>query len=131
MGRKKKQSDLLTEFEIKIMNVVWTLRSATVNDVVEKLRTYDYAYTTISTVMRGLEQKGILSPVKNGKAHIYVPELSRDEFESKALGHFVKNVFSEEPSLLFKRLVDSENLSLADLDELKDLIDGKLKSAAC
>ena len=73
MGRKKKTSEMLTDFELQIMTVIWKLRSATVTDVVEKLSGEDYAYTTISTMMRLLEQRGILSTVKNGKTHIYVP----------------------------------------------------------
>ena len=59
MGRKKKESDLLTDFELRIMNLIWILRSATAKDIVQKFRKENYAYTTISTIMRNLEKKEI------------------------------------------------------------------------
>ena len=127
MGRNKKTSDLLTDFELQIMNIVWKLRSATVTDVIEKLpANKDYAYTTISTMMRLLEQRGILSTVKNGKTHIYVPEISQVDYEGKALNHVVQSLFRDEPTHLVRRLIDSKNLSASELDELRQMIDQKL-----
>ncbi len=126
MGRKKKTSEMLTDFELQIMTVIWKLRSATVTDVVEKLSGEDYAYTTISTMMRLLEQRGILSTVKNGKTHIYVPEITKADYEGKALNHVVQNLFQDEPLHLVRRLIDTKDLSMAELDELKLLVEKQL-----
>lgn len=122
MGRKKKTSDLLTAFEIKIMTIIWALRSATVADVRQRLKTESFAYTTISTVMRLLEQKGMLSSVKNGKTHIYVPEINRDEYEVKALDNLIQTLFREDPSYLMQSLMKSSFLRQADLDEMRELL---------
>lgn len=122
MGRKKKTSDLLTDLEIKIMTIIWALRSATVADVRQRLKTESFAYTTVSTVMRVLEQKGMLSSVKNGKTHIYVPEINRDEYELKALDHLIETLFREDPSHLMQVLLKSSFLRQADLDEMREFL---------
>lgn len=129
MGRSKKSSELLTEFELQIMNVIWKLRSATVTDVMERLSPgKNYAYTTISTMMRLLEQRQILSTVKNGKTHIYVPEIQKAAYEKRALNHIVQNLFHDEPTNLVRTLIESKGLSHAELDELRQMIDRELEA---
>jgi predicted transcriptional regulator len=122
MGRKKKESDLLTDFELRIMNLIWILRSATAADIVQKFKKESYAYTTISTIMRNLEKKEILSVVKNGKTHIYVPEISREEYQMRALNYILKTVFGEDPTFLMQTLLGSSYLRPADVDEIKYLL---------
>ncbi len=123
MGRNKKTTDFLSDLELQIMNVVWRLRSATVHDVIERLPRNDYAYTTISTVMRVLEQKGALSPVKNGKSHIYVPQFSREKYEMKALEKMIDELFQGEPTHLVRRLLQIVENQPAELAEIQNYIE--------
>ena len=124
MGRKAiKNKSYLTDLELKVMSVIWRLRSATVQDIAEQMKKESFAYTTLSTVCRLLENQKILESVKNGRSHIYVPVLQKEDYESKALEQVVKNVFESEPSALVRRLIQNESLSLADLAELRELIE--------
>ena len=57
MGRKKKaDSKLLTDAELKIMNIIWSGTEFSVHQILENLGS-DYAYNTASTIVRILEQK--------------------------------------------------------------------------
>ncbi|MFT7588519.1 MAG: BlaI family penicillinase repressor, partial [Limisphaerales bacterium] len=52
---------LLTDLELKVMNVLWTLKKGFVKDVIAKWPEQPLpAYNTISTVIRILEDKGYI-----------------------------------------------------------------------
>lgn len=126
MVRKTKQVEqrLLTEVELELMTVLWKLGEGSVADVMASLPTErKLAYTSVSTILRILEQKEILLTRKEGRGHIYIPKLQKPEYEAKAVQHVVNNVFDGTPVALVKQLLGSGALKAQDLDELKVLID--------
>ena len=68
MARKK--SPTLTEAELRLMEVLWQKRSATIADVTEALPPPPIAYNTVLTTMRILEQKGYVSHEEQGRAYL-------------------------------------------------------------
>src|ERR1700722_13868432 len=97
MGSAK--GKLLTEVELELMAILWKLKEGTVHEVLEQLTSErDLAYTTVSTMLRILEQKKILKSRKEGRGHIYFPLLTKDEYEATSLHHLVKKVFDGTPS---------------------------------
>lgn len=123
---KAKESDnkLLTEVELELMNILWKLGEGSVNDVIENLsKGRDLAYTSVSTILRILEQKGILKTRKEGRGHVYIPILAKTEYESKTVKHVVDRVFDGTPVALVRQLLDSVELNEADLKELRNLIE--------
>ena len=69
------------------MDRLWSWgRPATVRDVVDDLQTYrEIAYTTVMTVMDNLYRKGALRRQKDGRAWLYEPVRSRDEYVADLL----------------------------------------------
>ena len=97
MARKK--TPTLTEAEIRLMNVVWDKGKATVNEVIEALpRKARPAYNSVLTIMRILEEKGYLKHIKEGRAHVYCPRVTRDQAQRKVVRHLVKRFFGIRPS---------------------------------
>lgn len=123
MGRKKKESSkILTETELKIMNVIWSMSEGSVHQILEALGE-DYAYNTVSTIVRVLEQKGFVSSRKDGRTHIYASTIPKEEYEDVGLENMVDGLFGGTPLALMKRMIDSGKLSANDLAELKKLIE--------
>lgn len=81
------------------------------------------AYTTVSTILRILEQKGFLSARKEGRGHIYQPSVSKPDYEGRTVRDVVERVFEGAPVALARQLLQNENLSGADLAELRRLIE--------
>jgi predicted transcriptional regulator len=122
--KKAKDSKMLTETELELMNHLWKLGQGTVNDVIEQLpKERDLAYTSVSTIMRILEQKGALKSRKEGRGHLYIPVLKKSDYEAKTVKHVVDRVFDGAPVALVKQLLDTGGLNDADLRELRALID--------
>jgi len=122
---KSKEIDtkMLTETELELMTILWRINEGSVGDVMEHLpKERNLAYTSVSTILRILEQKGILAPRKEGRGHIYKPLLRKADYEAKAVNHVVDRVFDGTPVALVKQLLDSGKLNSQDLLDLKALI---------
>ena len=123
MKRKSKVGKLLTEVELEMMNILWKRGSGTVNDVLQALPPRrKLAYTSVSTMLRILEQKGALSSKKEGRGHTYFPELAKQEYETKSVQHLVTNVFGGAPSQLVQRLLEAESITEEELQSIRDLL---------
>jgi predicted transcriptional regulator len=123
MGRKKKdeQESLLTPLELEVMTQLWKTGGSSAHEVLETLPG-DYAYTTVSTVLRILLQKGAVEAQASGRQHIYKPVVTKDDYESRTLKHVVTTVFDGEPASLMRRLLDDKALSKKELDEIRALL---------
>jgi predicted transcriptional regulator len=119
---------LLTETELEIMSILWRLGEGTVNEVMERLPAdRKLAYTSVSTMLRILEQKKIVGSKKIGRGHLYSPLLVKEKYEAASLNHLVKKVFDGTPTSLVKRLLDVGNISDEDLREIENLIEERKK----
>lgn len=124
MGRKPKElNKMLTDAELELMSILWRLGEGTVAEVIEHLpKNRDLAYTTVSTILRILEQKKVVQTRKEGRGHVYFPLLAKEAYEQRTLKHMVANVFDGTPMALVKKLVQTTDLTQKDLQDLKQLI---------
>jgi predicted transcriptional regulator len=114
---------MLTDVELELMTVLWKLGEGSVADVIAQLpKERDLAYTSVSTMLRILEQKKILTARKEGRGHTYVPVLKKAAYESKAVRHVMDKVFEGTPVALVKQLLSTVDLDQNELAELKALI---------
>jgi predicted transcriptional regulator len=125
MARKSRaRSDKpLTATELEMMNVIWRLGPCSVRQVVEALRPQrELAYTSVSTIVRILEQKGYVLSLKEGRGHLYQPAVSKQAYQASSLERLVSNVFDGTPALLVQRLLDSKQLSARELQRIRALL---------
>ena len=110
----------LTATELEMMNVMWRIGPCSVHQIVEALLPQrQLAYTSVSTIVRILEQKGYVRSRKEGRGHLYEPTIQKEAYQVASLQHLVSNVFDGTPTLLVQRLVDSEQLGPEQLDEIR------------
>jgi predicted transcriptional regulator len=106
------------------MTLLWRQGGGTVADVLAALPPErQLAYTSVSTILRILEQKKVLASEKVGRGHRYVPLVAKQDYEAFALEQVVGKVFDGEPLALVRRLVDTNGLTRKDIAELKALLD--------
>lgn len=121
MAKKSRPIDKpLTATELEMMNVLWRLAPCSVHQVMEALRPErQLAYTSVSTIVRILEQKGYVRSRKEGRGHLYEPTIPKEAYQVASLQHLVSNVFDGTPTLLVQRLVDSDQLDAEELDKIR------------
>ncbi|MBC7141750.1 MAG: BlaI/MecI/CopY family transcriptional regulator [Rhodobacteraceae bacterium] len=124
----KKKTKFLTEVELEFMSKLWDRGAATVREVQDALApARKLAYTSAATILRILEQKQFVTSTKQGKTFIYKATLSKDAYQSRSLKNLSEKLFDNAPATLVARLVDDDDLSQEALDEIRALIDKRLR----
>ena len=127
---KKKDSEIrLGRLEMQIMNVVWEKGKATVHDVKDALgKGRKPAYSTILTMMRKIEAKGYLEHDVDNRTYVYRPAISQNIARRSILGDILDRLFEGSPALLLNSLVEQNQVSKEELDQLKKLIEEVTKN---
>jgi len=113
-------SIILTRQELEIMKVVWERGSAKVGEVCEIISNRKpTAYTTILTLMGILEEKGVLSHARSGRAYVYRPLLSRQRATRNQIEDVVTRFFEGRPEKLVESLLQ---YSLVDPDQIETAV---------
>jgi predicted transcriptional regulator len=109
------------------MQVLWRQGEATVHQVLDRLPGRRPAYTTISTVLRILEQKGAVGSRREGKGrgHVYFPRVAKQDYEVRSLRDLVGRVFDGTPASLVRCLVEDADLSASDVAAIRAVLDGR------
>jgi BlaI family transcriptional regulator, penicillinase repressor len=93
-GERRRSILDLAPFELDCMNALWPLGEATVKQVQESLMARrPRAYTTIMTILDRLEQKGIVTRRKVGRAYLYRASLLAAEAQQSAVQQLVAGFF--------------------------------------
>ena len=120
MSRKK--ALVLTDHELRLMDVLWDRGRGTVAEVVESLAPPPLAYSTVLTTLRTLEQKGYLAHEEDGRAYVYRPIVARDDAAKSAMHHLLDRFFDSSPGALAVQLLDETRLSDDDLAAIEKLL---------
>lgn len=120
MSRKK--AVVLTDHELRLMDVIWQLGRATVADVVESLQPPPLAYSTVLTTLRTLEQKGYIAHDEDGRAYVYRPIVAREDAAKSAVRHVLDRFFGSSPGALAVTLLDDTRLSDDDVAAIKRML---------
>ncbi len=105
------------------MKVVWRLESATVRQVYEALLEHRrIAYTTVMTMMNILEQKGFLKKRQEDRAYIYSPTQPQKQVIGSLVRDFVNRVFNGSAEPLLLHLVEDQQLTEKELEDVRKLI---------
>jgi predicted transcriptional regulator len=105
------------------MTILWRIGEGTVHAVIAELPSgRDLAYTTVSTMLRILEQKRFVRSRKAGRGHVYVPAVAKSDYERTAIRQVVGRVFDGAAVSLVRRLVEEETLTREELDAMREII---------
>jgi predicted transcriptional regulator len=118
----RKKSLVLTDHELRLMEVLWLRGHASVADVVESLAPPPLAYSTVLTTLRTLEQKGYIDHEEDGRAYVYRPLVARDEAAKSATRHLLDRFFGSSPGALAVTLLDGTQLTDDDVAKIQRLL---------
>jgi BlaI family transcriptional regulator, penicillinase repressor len=114
-----------TDRELDVMAVLWRNGSGTVTEVRDALDD-SFAYTTVLTVLRTLEDKGFITHVAEGRAHRYLPAVTPKIAGQSALSRVLDKIFDGSPEMLLTQLVSDRDLETDELLRLRELLDNRL-----
>lgn len=102
---------------------MWTLGEGVVRDVIDKLAPENPPYQTVSSIIRILEEKGYLGHKAYGRTHVYFPIVKEEDFRQNSLQRLVSNYFSGSAGNLVSSMVENEDLSEAEIENIRKILD--------
>jgi BlaI family transcriptional regulator, penicillinase repressor len=113
----------LTRKEEEAMKILWKARKGFIKDLIGFHPEPKPLYTTFSSIIRGLEEKGYVGHKAYGKNHEYYPLVKKDEFRKKFMKDVVSDYFGSSYKNVVSFFVDEKKLSADDLKKLIQIIE--------
>lgn len=119
-----KKSDTLTKSEMQVMNALWEMPDGgCIHDIIARYPDPKPAYTTVSTFLKILLNKGFVEFRKlSGKTHTYYPLVSKENYTNQVMTDVKDSFFGGSGSSLVKFFVEKEKLSKSEVKELIEII---------
>lgn len=115
--------------QLRIMQLLWDRGRASAREITEALSESEpVAHSTVQTLLRQLEAKGAIAHEAEGRTFLFYPKLKEDRVRRSAVRDLVERVFGGDVGGLVAHLLRNENVSHAELDELRRLIDEQRKA---
>lgn len=113
----------LTAKEEELMGYFWEKGPLFVKEIVEFYAEPKPHFNTLSTIVRGLEEKNYLSHRAFGNTYQYYPIISEEEFRKGTLTKVVSKYFNDSYLNVISSLVKEEKISLDDLKQLIEQVE--------
>ncbi len=118
----------ISDAEWLVMKVLWQDSPLTAPSVIEQLKPEtNWNPKTIQTLIGRLVKKGALGVNKDATLYQYFPLVSQEECMREETKSFLHKVYGGSLHLLLANFVDNENLSPQEIEELRSLLDEKIK----
>lgn len=116
------------DLQLQILRILWERGEATVTDVMDNLSGSDLAYTTVATMLRKMETRGLVTHRAEGRSFVYRPKVKAHDISHRMANHLVDRLF--EGSLLdaVNHLLSTREVSREELAKIEQLIAEKKKS---
>ncbi len=110
----------LGDLQHAIMAVLWARGEATTAEVHEALRAErGLAPTTIATMLRKMEDKGVVEHRAEGRQFVYRPTVTEDEVRQSMVGELVERLFDGDAKALVAHLVSEHEIDPVELAALR------------
>jgi len=108
----------LTNREEEIMELFWQKGSMYVKEIIDELADPKPHYNTISTIVRGLEEKGFVGHEQFGNTYRYMAIITREVFSRNTIKNMVGKYFDQSYASVVSMFVEEEKISLEEIKEL-------------
>jgi len=105
------------------MKILWKARKGFIKELIELHPEPKPLYTTFSSVIRGLEEKGYVNHKAYGKNFEYYPVLTKEEYKKTFMKDVVKDYFGSSYKNVVSFFVNEKKLSAEDLKNLIQIIE--------
>lgn len=112
----------LTRGEEEIMQILWQLGDAVVNEIIACTREPHPKYTTVATFLKILENKGFVTHRTEGKSHRYYPLIDRDQYARTVMSTVLTAYFDGSLSQMVSFFSRHEDLSVGEMDEILEIM---------
>ena len=120
----------ISEAEWEVMRV-WSNKETTSKFVIDTLgEEKSWTPSTIKTLLSRLVEKGFLETRKQGNKFLYSAKCVEDECLEILTQSFLERICERRTHIIVKNIIETDNLSKSNIDEIIELLQEKRKTAA-
>lgn len=109
------------------MEYIWDKGEAFSKDIMDCYPEPKPAATTIATLLKRIQDKGFISYKLFGNSRQYYPLISKEDYFSNHVNGIIKNFFGDSALQFASFFAKTSDLSAAELEDLKKIIDQEIK----
>jgi BlaI family transcriptional regulator, penicillinase repressor len=109
----------LGDLQLAILRTLWDRPSTSVADVHAALSDRGLALTTIATMLRKMEEKGLVAHEESGRQFLYRARVDPELVQRNLVGDLVTRLFDGDPLALVNHLLRAGEIELDELDDLR------------
>jgi predicted transcriptional regulator len=119
----------LGDLQLRIMQVLWSRGEATVADVHKDLAgERELAYTTVATMLRKMEARGLVEHRLEARSFIYRPLVAEDAVSRGMADHLLDRLFEGSLAEMVQHLLSTRDVSREELSKIEQLIAKRKKA---
>jgi len=113
----------LSETEMEVMQVIWEsghpVTSGELLDIFARNKGKEWKGQTIATFLARLVEKGVLTSIKQGRANIYKPRMSPEEYRRQEAKSLLETLYEGSVKNFLTTLYDGKELTKDEITELR------------
>jgi BlaI family transcriptional regulator, penicillinase repressor len=118
----------LTKAEEQVMRYLWDLEKAYLKNILNEFPDPKPATTTVATLLKRVIDKGFVGFNQHGSNREYFPLVKKTEYFSIKVNSMIKDYFNNSATQFASFFTNETNLNLTDLEELRRLVEQKIKT---
>jgi BlaI family transcriptional regulator, penicillinase repressor len=118
----------ITKAQEDLLKALWEIKEGAISDVLDSLDEPKPAYNTVATVIKVLEKKGYASHKTFGKTHVYYAVVSKKDYAQHLMKDTFKGLFNGSLNLMVSSFVKNKDVSLRELEELKEMLEKEIEN---
>jgi predicted transcriptional regulator len=111
----------LGDLQLSIMQVLWNRGASSVSQVHRALGE-PLAYTTVATMLRKMEQRGLLRHREVGRRFIYEARVSADRVSRSMADRLIDRLYQGSLTRAVSHLLETRDVDAAELEDLERMI---------
>lgn len=117
----------LSKAEEQLMQLLWKQKRAYMKDLIDAYPEPKPAITTVATLLKRMQDKGVIDYVQDGRSREYFPLVKKQDYFSKQVNGIIKSFFNNDTAQFASFFTQEGKLSKKELEELRALIDSEIK----
>ena len=117
----------LSKTEEHLMEIIWNHKKAFMKDLIDSFPDPKPATTTLATLLKRMQDKGFVGYTVFGNSREYYPLVDKDDYFSKHVNGMIRNYFGNSSLQFASFFTTKSNMTKAELEDLKKIIDQEIK----
>ena len=104
------------------MKILWKIEKGFDNDILEHFPDPEPPYNSVSTIVRVLVKKEIVSFKKYGNTYEYYPLITKDEYKKGQMNRLLKDYYNNSLKQVVNFFSENKNIDIKEVDEVMKML---------